>query len=178
VAKEKTEATPEEKPEATDADAKESDDFKYIVRVANTDLDGNRSLVYALTGLKGVGTRIAEIIADNLDLPRSMRIGDMTDEQVDELVEMIEDIGSIAPPWLLNRRRDCETGEDIHLIGTEVDSFLRDDINRMRMIRCYRGVRHEQGQKVRGQRTRSNGRTGLTVGVMKKAARLAAKKQG
>jgi len=36
-------------------------------------------------------------------------------------------------------------------------------------------VRHEQGQKVRGQRTRSNGRTGLTVGVIKKTAIAAAK---
>ena len=43
------------------------------------------------------------------------------------------------------------------------------------MIRCYRGIRHEQGQKVRGQRTRSNGRTGLTVGVIKKTAIAAAK---
>ncbi len=48
----------------------------------------------------------------------------------------------------------------------------------MKMIRCYRGIRHEQGQKVRGQRTRSNGRTGLTVGVTKKAARLAAQQKG
>jgi len=36
------------------------------------------------------------------------------------------------------------------------------------MIRCYKGIRHEQGQKVRGQRTRSNGRTGMTMGVIRK----------
>ena len=74
---------------------------------------------------------------------------------------------------LLNRRKDFETGEDHHRIGPELDISLRDDINMMRKIRCYRGIRHETGQKVRGQRTRSNGRSGLTVGVMKKAARLA-----
>jgi small subunit ribosomal protein S13 len=44
---------------------------------------------------------------------------------------------------------------------------LKDDINRLKMIRCYRGVRHESGHKVRGQRTRSNGRKGLTLGVSK-----------
>jgi len=43
-----------------------------------------------------------------------------------------------------------------------------DDINMMRKIRCYKGIRHETGQKVRGQRTKSTGRTGSTVGVSKK----------
>ncbi len=47
-------------------------------------------------------------------------------------------------------------------------STERDDINLMKMIRCYKGIRHEQGQKVRGQRTRSNGRTGMTMGVIRK----------
>ena len=78
------------------------------------------------------------------------------------------------PPWMVNRPNDPDTGADYHLFGSDVDLRLRDDINRMKMIRCYRGVRHEQGQKVRGQRTRSNGRTGLTVGVIKKTAIQAA----
>src|SRR2546425_7216309 len=68
-----------------------------------------------------------------------------------------------------------ESGLDLHLVGAEVEVRLRDDINLMKMIRSYKGVRHETGQKVRGQRTRSNGRTGLTVGVTKKAALEAAK---
>jgi small subunit ribosomal protein S13 len=51
---------------------------------------------------------------------------------------------------------------------------VRDDINYMKMIRCYRGIRHEKGQKVRGQRTRSNGRTGMAAGVIKKKAVAAA----
>jgi small subunit ribosomal protein S13 len=40
----------------------------------------------------------------------------------------------------------------------------------MRKIRCYKGIRHETGQKVRGQRTKSTGRTGTTVGVKRKSA--------
>jgi small subunit ribosomal protein S13 len=76
---------------------------------------------------------------------------------------------------MVNRPSDWETGEDVHLFSSDVELRLRDDINRMKMIRCYRGIRHEQGQKVRGQRTRSNGRTGLTVGVIKKTAIAAAK---
>ena len=34
-------------------------EFKYIVRLLNTDLDGNRPVAYALTGIKGVGYRLA-----------------------------------------------------------------------------------------------------------------------
>ena len=55
----------------------------------------------------------------------------------------------------------------MHIVGVDLDISLKDDMNRMKMIRCYKGVRHEGGQKVRGQRTRSNGRTGLTLGVMR-----------
>jgi len=84
-------------------------------------------------------------------------------------------IAEIVPHWMVNRPSDWETGEDVHLFSSDVELRLRDDINRMKMIRCYRGIRHEQGQKVRGQRTRSNGRTGLTVGVIKKTAIAAAK---
>src|SRR5438132_10998930 len=76
---------------------------------------------------------------------------------------------------MVNRPKDWESGLDLHLVGSEVEVRLRDDINLMKMIRSYKGVRHETGQKVRGQRTRSNGRTGLTVGVTKKAALEAAK---
>jgi hypothetical protein len=46
------------------------------------------------------------------------------------------------------------------------------------MVRSYRGVRHERGQKVRGQRTRSNGRTGMAAGVLKKDAKAAAAAAG
>src|SRR3989449_370539 len=84
-------------------------------------------------------------------------------------------LGELFPPWMVNRPKDWESGLDLHLVGSEVEVRLRDDINLMKMIRSYKGVRHETGQKVRGQRTRSNGRTGLTVGVTKKAALEAAK---
>jgi len=66
------------------------------------------------------------------------------------------------------------TGETHHYISGDLETSRRDDINRMKMIRSYRGVRHERGQKVRGQRTRSNGRTGMAAGVLKKDAKAAA----
>ena len=78
------------------------------------------------------------------------------------------------PTWMLNHPVDYITGETRHLIGADLETSRRDDVNQMKMIRSYRGVRHERGQKVRGQRTRSNGRTGMAAGVLKKDAKAAA----
>lgn len=144
------------------------DDFKYIVRLVNTDLDGHQSVEIALSHIKGIGLRTANVIADIANVSRYEKIGNLRDEKIEELEKVIHNLSSIAPAWMFNRRKDYETGKDIHLIGGELDVFLREDINLMKKIRCYRGIRHEQGQKVRGQRTRSNGRTGLTVGVQRK----------
>jgi len=154
-------------------DAKEN--FRYIIRLAATDLAGARTVAYALTNVPGVGIRIAETIADLAGIPRTERIGNLTDEQVEKIQEILGNLGELVPPWMLNRQHDLDSGVDLHIYATDVELRLRDDINRMKMIRCYRGIRHEQGQKVRGQRTRSNGRTGLTVGVVKKTAIAAAK---
>src|SRR2546426_2933931 len=151
------------------------EDFRYIVRMANTDLDGTRSVGYALTAIPGVGIRVSEAVADLAGVPRAERLGNLSDEQTDKIEATLSKLGELFPPWMVNRPKDWESGLDLHLVGAEVEVRLRDDINLMKMIRSYKGVRHETGQKVRGQRTRSNGRTGLTVGVTKKAALEAAK---
>lgn len=156
----------------------EKSDFRYIVRIANTDLDGNRSVVTALTGIKGIGTRLAEIITDRAGIARSEKVGDLPEAKTEEIEVLVEEMSGNVPPWLLNRKKDYDTGDDLHIIGPDLDMTRSDDINRMRMIRCYKGIRHEQGKKVRGQRTRSNGRSGLTVGVRRKSVRLQQLKKG
>lgn len=147
---------------------KRDENFRYIVRLVNTDLDGNKSIVIALSGIKGVGLRSAEVIARMAGIPRSTKIGDLPDSKTDELEKLITDYSEKVPHWMANRQNDWSTGADMHIVGVDIDLNRRDDINLMKMIRCYRGIRHEQGQKVRGQRTRSNGRTGMTMGVMRK----------
>lgn len=147
----------------------EASDFRFIVRIANTDLDGNKPVVTALARIKGVGIRLAEIIADRVDVSRKEKIGNLTDAQTDDIENLVLEMAEDIPAWLLNRKKDYETGDDIHMVGPELDMVRRGDINRMKMIRCYKGIRHERGQKVRGQRTRSNGRKGLTVGVRRKS---------
>lgn len=144
------------------------EDFKYIVRMANTDIDGEKPAITALTSIKGVGKRIAQYAVKEIGYPPNKKIGHISDEDVEKLVKILGELSDNLPEWMLNRQKDFESGDDIHLVSQELDIIQRDDINRMRMIRCYRGVRHESGHKVRGQRTRSNGRKGLTLGVSKK----------
>ena len=166
-------AAPAPKAPVRPPDAKEN--FRYIVRLANTDINGARSVVYGLTTVSGVGVRVAESVSDLAGVSRTERIGNLTEPETEKLEDILSKLGDLLPPWMVNRPHDWETGADMHLYGSDIELRLRDDINRMKMIRCYRGIRHEQGQKVRGQRTRSNGRTGLTVGVIKKTAIAAAK---
>jgi len=150
-------------------------DFKYVVRIANTDIDGTRTVSYGLTKIDGIGIRIAEAAIVHLNLPSMELLGNLSDEQIISLESAIQNSSKNLPVWILNRRHDQDTGNSSHIFGTERNLKLRDDINMMKMIRCYKGIRHETGQKVRGQRTKSNGRSGLTVGVTRKAILAAAK---
>jgi small subunit ribosomal protein S13 len=147
---------------------KRDENFRYIVRIVNTDLDGAKNIVIALTSVKGVGMRSAEVIARMAGIPRNTKIGDLPESKTDELEKLVTEYSEKVPHWMMNRQSDWSTGADMHLVGVDVELNKRDDINLMKMIRCYKGIRHEQGQKVRGQRTRSNGRTGMTMGVIRK----------
>lgn len=142
--------------------------FKHIVRIADTDLDGNRNVVHALTGIPGIGIRMARSIVNELGLDGKKKLGSLEDEDIAKLRSLIEDEIEKFPAWMLNRRRDIYTGKDLHLISKDVNFAKMLDIERMMRIKCYRGVRHAKGKKVRGQRTRSTGRKGRTVGVVRK----------
>ena len=174
MAKKESDAVEEKKPEEKKEEKKpegektESDDFKYIVRLANTDLDGHKTVRYGLTGVKGIGLRTATTLARRLDLPLEKKMGDLSDEEVDKLQEMIDDIPDIIPLWMCNRTKDYDTGEDLHVVSVELELLVQEDVNRLKKTRSYKGIRHESGHKVRGQRTSSNGRKGSTIGVVRK----------
>ena len=156
---------PDEKSKKKDDKGK---DFKYIVRLSNTDVDGEKKIVYGLASIKGIGVHMATLILYELGIDRNVKIGDLTDPQIEKIQSIIDEVSSKAPRWMLNHRKDLETGEDIHLIGSDIDMRLRDEINILKKIRSYRGIRHERGLRVRGQRTRANNRRGLALGVSKK----------
>ena len=163
-------AAPAEKKKGPKKSAKsEGDDFNYIVRMANTDIDGLKYTVIGLQSIKGVGKRVSQIIAKKAAIDPSAKIGSLDEATIANLEKLVLSYVEYAPNWAVNRQMDYETGADMHLLGNDLNIIQTDDINRMQMARSYRGVRHSTNHKVRGQRTRSNGRKGLGLGVKRKA---------
>ena len=140
-------------------------EIKYFVRIKNFDLDGTKSTERALLSLPGIGRRIAGIIINQAGLNPKDTLGLLDDDSIDMLTAKIEEFPAGIPAWATNRQNDFFTGEDRHLIGTDVDLVHQQDLNRMKKIGSYRGLRHRESLKVRGQRTKSTGRKGAKVGV-------------
>jgi small subunit ribosomal protein S13 len=143
-------------------------DIKYFVRVRNTDLDGTKPVQTSLTAIPGIGRHTAVTIAQLADVDAHALMGKLDEGKVERIRAVVENYTASVPTWMLNRPKDIYTGEAKHILSTDVQITKDDDVNRMRKIRSYRGIRHETGQKVRGQRTKSTGRTGATVGVKRK----------
>lgn len=159
----------EKKEEIAEAAPKEKEEgIKHIIRIASTDLEGKKSVHYSLTGIKGIGRRMARVIALKAGVNPYATMGYLTSEEVERLKAVVDNLEQHFPEWMMNRQDDIYTGESKHMIGTDLLLSLREDLNRMKKIHCYKGIRHETGQKVRGQRTRSTGRTGSIVGVTRK----------
>merc|ERR1711862_137401 len=60
--------------------------------------------------------------------------------------------------WMLNRRRDIKEGKNVQLASTALDSYIREDVERMKKMKLHRGLRHYWYLKVRGQMTKNTGR--------------------
>ena len=132
------------------------EDFKHMVRIARKDVDGNKPVVNALADIKGVGIALSRAIVSRMGLDLNQKIGYLPDDTINEIEDAIRDPQKHdIPEWMLNRRNDYETGKTEHLIESDLMMRLRDDLNRMKKIRSYKGRRHEVGLPVRGQRTKS-----------------------
>ncbi|MFC4549250.1 MULTISPECIES: 30S ribosomal protein S13 [Halorussus] len=150
---------------STEEPQEDDEDLRYFVRIGQTDLDGTKSVERSLSEMNGIGRRAARLIAEKAGVDRTATFGRLDDDVIDDVVEAVENFAEEVPDWLANHRNDYFTGETTHETGNDLQMTRRQDINRMKMINSYKGVRHKRGQKVRGQRTRSTGRTEGTIGV-------------
>ena len=107
-------------------------------RVNGVDIPPNKRLDVALTYVYGIGTHVANQLIEEAKLLPEMRARDLTDEQVSQLNQLIE--RSYVTEGQLRRQ-------------------MIQNVQRLKEIRCYRGLRHIRGLPVRGQRTRTNART-------------------
>jgi len=146
-----------------------SKEFQHIVRITGTDLDGTLKLNYALANIKGIGITLANAIVRKANLSPEARIGFLTEIDIEKLEDIITNPTKHGfPPWILNRAKDMETGKDQHLIGADLALKIKTDIEEMKNLKSWRGYRHAYGLRVRGQRTRTTGRSGKAMGVKKK----------
>ena len=149
----------------------DDEDLRYFVRIGQTDLDGTKSVERSLSEMNGIGRRTARLIAEEAGVDRTATFGRLDDDVIDAVVEVVENYANEVPDWLNNRQSDFYTGETTHEIGNDLQLTRQHDINRMKKIDSYKGVRHRGGHKVRGQRTKSTGRTEGTIGVNVEAIR-------
>ncbi|ODQ63865.1 40S ribosomal protein S18 [Nadsonia fulvescens var. elongata DSM 6958] len=137
----------------------EKGNFQHILRLLNTNVDGRIKIMYALTKIRGVGRRYANLVCKKADVSLDKRAGELTVEELERIVTIIQNPTQYkVPAWFLNRQRDFTEGKDSHLLVNQLDNKLREDLERLKKIRAHRGLRHWWGLKVRGQHTKTTGR--------------------
>ena len=125
-------------------------------------------MIIGVSQVRGIGYNFAKAILDVLKIDQNSNIGFLTEFQVEEIEKVMKNPSSInVPSWFLNRRKDIDSGENLHLITSDIEFNVRNDIEREKNTNSWRGFRHTYGLKVRGQRTRTTGRKGGAVGVRK-----------
>jgi len=146
---------------------------KVFFRKLRAQIDGNAQIEYGLTQIRGVGRRFSQAIVRVAGLNTGLRIGAVSEKDLNRLEEIIlNPIENGIPNWMVNRKKDMRTGMDLHIIGDQLTISVKRDIDRMKRIKSNKGVRHGLGLKVRGQRTKSTGRHGLVVGVVRRGRKM------
>jgi small subunit ribosomal protein S13 len=145
---------------------------RYIIRVANTDLNGEKPIALALCKIKGIHHMFASALCYVAGIDKRKKAGDLSDAEEKQLNDLIRNPAKAGiPEWMLNRRNDVETGETMHLIGSDIAFTKDNDIKRQKKLKTYKGIRHAAGLPVRGQRTKSNFRKNKKKGTGKKQER-------
>lgn len=121
-----------------------------MARLVGVDLPDNKKVLYALPLIYGIGLSTAKKILEKLGISGDKKVKELTDEEFTAL------------------RKEIETN---YKVEGALRSEVAGNIKRLIEIGCYRGIRHQRGLPVRGQRTRTNARTRKgprkTSGVLK-----------
>ena len=146
-----------------------NNEFTHILRVQNTNVKGKDKVMFALTSIKGIGRRFSNLILKLAEIDLDKRAGELKESDIETLNKILANPTEWGvPKWFLNRPSDPREGTATQLISNQVDTKLREDLERLKKIKAHRGLRHFWGLKVRGQHTCSTGRRGRTLGVQRK----------
>ncbi|MFH1306437.1 MAG: 30S ribosomal protein S13 [Candidatus Micrarchaeota archaeon] len=166
----------EEKEIPTTVDGKE---IRGIVRISGRDLKGHWKITRAIQAIRGIGPTVGKMLSKialkELGLKSTILVGELDEQMVTRLEQILSNPKKYGVyDFLLNRQKEFQTNSPSHAISTDLIYAVRQDIEHEKDSQTWKGYRHSYGQKVRGQRTRTTGRTGMTVGVMRKAVKAAA----
>lgn len=148
----------------------EEQNIRHLVRIAQSDIKGTQQILYGLKNVKGAGFMFANAVLKMAKIDPKKKAGFLTDDEMKRIEAILHDpLKYNIPEWLLNRRKDMETGENKHITTGDLRFTIDTDIKQMKKIKIYKGIRHMFGLPVRGQRTRSNFRPnkGKVKGVQK-----------
>lgn len=132
-------------------------------RIVGVDIPEHKKIYYSLQSIYGVGEKVASDILELANVDADKRAKDLTADEVNRIQRAL----------------------DGRMLEGDLRRDENDNIDRLKRIRCYRGIRHIMKLPVRGQRTRTNSRNARgggkrrTVGSMSKemAAKLEASKK-
>ncbi|MFW5704306.1 MAG: 30S ribosomal protein S13 [Nanoarchaeota archaeon] len=152
--------------------AQKQESVANFVRIASTDINGNATLVHGLSNIKGIGKMFSNALCVALGLDKNLKVGDLSEKQIETIEEFLANPEKKGiPEWMLNYRKNPETGENHHLATKDIDFNLMQLKRKLGKLKTYRGLRLRLGLPVRGQRTASNFRRNKTL-ASKKAKSL------
>ena len=149
---------------------------RQFIRILSTDIPGHLHICHALSKIKGIGISLSHAICARYNLNETKKVNQLSEAEIREIEATLKTLTKVDG-WMLNRQHDYDSGEDVHILTTDL-RFRNDfDIKRLQKIKAYRGMRHAAGLPCRGQRTKAHFRkVGRAVGVSKTKAKPGSKK--
>ena len=134
------------------------------------DVEGDKKITVALSKVKGIGYNFAQVLLQKLNINPYISVGLLTDKELKDIENALKDPNKTGiPHFYFNRRKDMDTGSNMHLLTSDLDFIVSNDIDREKRMMSWRGYRHMFGLRVRGQRTRTTGRRGVQSEYRKRA---------
>ncbi|MGD9276184.1 MAG: 30S ribosomal protein S13 [Candidatus Pacearchaeota archaeon] len=134
-----------------------------IVRILSKDIEGAMTVYSGLTKIKGVSWSLSNAVCKKLGISKNKKVGTLNDAEIKKITEFLKNPD--LPVYLKNRQKDFASGEDKHLVSSDLELQKEFDIKRLRQMGSYRGFRHAANLPLRGQRTRSNFRRNRRKGA-------------
>lgn len=144
-------------------------EIQHIIRMMNTNINGSKRIAEALSEIRGIGKRMSDVIVKKAGIDNTKRAGELDQKELDMIQRVIQSpMDHGIPQWMLNHPFDVVDGSSSHLVANQIEADFRLYIEKGKKIKHGRICRLAKGLKVNGQRTKSNGRHGKTVGVSRK----------